>query len=41
MQFLAAMKGKPGPPRETMAPLAKRETLAAWAVAKADAMRSL
>ncbi len=35
------MKGKPGTPRETMVPLAKRETLDAWAMAKADVMRSL
>ncbi len=41
MQFLAIMKGKPSTPREKMVPLAKQETLEAWAMTKADVMRSL
>lgn len=41
MQFLAIMKGRPGSRLEKMAPLAKRETLDAWAMTKADVVRSL
>ncbi len=41
MQFLAIMKGRPGTSREKVAPLAKQETLDAWAVTKADVMRTL
>ena len=41
MQFLAIMKSQPGAPGERMAPLAKRETLAAWEMTKAGIMRTL